>query len=313
LARNSSTLQAAAPASRLTLAAPHALAADAPRPPAATSSVGKARSHAGIVVRAAREAAGMKQEVLAMRLRCSKSHLSLMESGQRTISPQRAAEIERILGIADGRIVHAVQWQNTPSPMRQQLSGYQSLAQRLKQAARRGESLDDLLRSGSLRQFVEAATSNVDDPIALARRVPIINKVAAGYPAEFTDLDYPASVADEYLASPDVTDPHAFAARVVGDSMEPQYREGEIVVFCPDLPTPAGSDCFVRLKRDNQTTFKRIYFEEDGSVIRLQPLNNAYAPKLVRREDVDGMYAAAYVMRKVERNAETHKRRHAEK
>ena len=92
---------------------------------------------------------------------------------------------------------------------------------------------------------------------------------------------------------PDVTDPEAFAARVVGDSMEPDYREGEVVVFSPGLPTPSGSDCFVRLERDNETTFKRIYLENDGRTIRLQPLNGAYPPRSVDREDVSGLWAAA--------------------
>ena len=115
----------------------------------------------------------------------------------------------------------------------------------------------------------------------------------------FTDLDYPAAVADAYIACPDVTDPDAFAARVVGDSMEPAYREGEIVVFSPALDTPSGSDCFVRLVRDNETTFKRIYHEDDGRTIRLQPLNPQYPPRLVDREEVAGMYAAMYVMRRV--------------
>ena len=106
-------------------------------------------------------------------------------------------------------------------------------------------------------------------------------------------------MADEYVLCPDITDPDAFAARVVGDSMAPDYAEGEIVVFSPALPTSSGSDCFVRLLRDNETTFKRIYIEEDGRTIRLQPLNNKYPPQLVDREEIGGMYAAAFVMRQV--------------
>ena len=67
--------------------------------------------------------------------------------------------------------------------------------------------------------------------IPLALEVPLINKVAAGYPREFTDLAYPARVADEYVRCPDLDDPDAFAARVVGDSMQPNYAEGDIVIF----------------------------------------------------------------------------------
>src|SRR5206468_13123611 len=120
--------------------------------------------------------------------------------------------------------------------------------------------------------FRQTSASNASDPLPLklrgCRGIPLINKVAAGYPREFSDLDYPASIADEYVACPDVSDPDAFAARVVGNSMEPEYREGDVVVFAPMLDTPPGCDCFIRLERDSETTFKRVYFEDDGRTIR---------------------------------------------
>jgi len=37
--------------------------------------------------------------------------------------------------------------------------------------------------------------------------------VSAGYPKDFTDLNYPKGVADEYVACPDLNDAEAFAAR----------------------------------------------------------------------------------------------------
>lgn len=94
---------------------------------------------------------------------------------------------------------------------------------------------------------------------------------------------------------PDVTDPQAFAARVMGDSMEFSYHEGEIVVFSPKLPSPSDTDCFVCLERDNETTFKRIYLEDDQQTIRLQPLNSEYPPRSLDQKEITGMYAAAYV------------------
>ena len=112
----------------------------------------------------------------------------------------------------------------------------------------------------------------------VSARVPVINKVAAGYPTEFTDLGYPARVADEYVAVPGVHDADAFAARVCGESMLPEYREGDVVVFSPMLDAVHGSDCFVRFSDDagthdgggefgsgggqaGETTFKRVFFE----------------------------------------------------
>jgi len=267
----------------------------------------------GELIRSERERAGVTLAALAERLGMSKSLLSLIESGKRSINEPRVARVEEELGITDGRLVAAFRWEKTPQAIRAELASLarreqnsRTLAEKLKALARQQSSgeggrqvLDDLLRSGELRRWVDEHAANVESPLPLGQRIPVINKVAAGYPREFTDLDYPASIADEYIACPDVADPDAFAARVVGDSMAPDYREGEIVVFSPVLPTPAGSDCFVRLERDNETTFKRVFFEDDGRTIVLKPVNGQYKPRRVMREDVGGMYAAAYVMRKV--------------
>lgn len=265
----------------------------------------------GEMIRRERERAGVTQESLAVRLRISKSQLSLVESGKRSIDEARVARIEKILKVTDGRLLGALWWERTPPAVRAELEaltqrdqGSQALARKLREFARgRGRrgaaALDEVFKSGDLREWIDTHSGNVDGPLPAGRRIPVINRVAAGYPREFTDLDYPASIADEYIACPDVADPDAFAARVVGDSMAPDYREGEIVVFSPMLPTPHGSDCFVRLERDHETTFKRVYFEDGGKRIRLQPINPAYPPRVVAREDVGGLYAAAYVMRKV--------------
>ncbi|CAN5759514.1 hypothetical protein BH11PLA1_BH11PLA1_21550 [soil metagenome] len=169
-------------------------------------------------------------------------------------------------------------------------------------------------------------------PIALPVEVPVINSVAAGYPTEFTDLGYPARVADSYIRTPDLCDADAFAARVVGDSMLPEYREGDVVIFSPLRGVKSGMDCFVRLEPDQETTFKRVFFEDEGGAafeensgtvrgagaegaleiggaaaraqaakvwIRLQPLNPKYGARRVAREGVAGLYAAVSVMRRI--------------
>jgi SOS-response transcriptional repressor LexA len=84
--------------------------------------------------------------------------------------------------------------------------------------------------------------------------------------------------------------------------MEPLYREGDIVVFSPAKVVESGMDCFVRLEPDHETTFKRVYFEEDAEgreVIRIQPMNSAYGPMVVERERVAGLYAGVSVTRSI--------------
>ncbi len=139
-------------------------------------------------------------------------------------------------------------------------------------------------------------------------QVPVINGVRAGRAMEYTDLGYPPGVGDDYVSIPDLYDPDAFAARVVGDSMAPDYREGDLVVFSPLAPTADGCDCFVRFERDDESTFKRVYFEErDGGValIRLQPLNSRYPPRVVEREAVAMLCAAVSMVRRVGGDGQT--------
>ena len=128
--------------------------------------------------------------------------------------------------------------------------------------------------------------------------VPVINNVAAGYPHHFTDLDYPPGVADEYVRCPDVHDPQAFAAQVVGDSMEPDYREGDIVIFSPNLEFRSGDDCFVRFEEAGETTFKRVY-QDDQDTLRLQPLNRAYPAQTHAREAITGLWPALFKLQRV--------------
>jgi SOS-response transcriptional repressor LexA len=47
------------------------------------------------------------------------------------------------------------------------------------------------------------------------------------------------------------------------------------------------------MERDQKTAFKSVYLEDDGRTIRLQPLNDAYLPRSVDREDGSGLWVAA--------------------
>jgi len=64
--------------------------------------------------------------------------------------------------------------------------------------------------------------------------VPIIYKVAAGYPADFNDLDYPAGVADDYVSCTDVHDPNALRS-VLFCVRTQVVRIGLILSFPPVL------------------------------------------------------------------------------
>ena len=79
--------------------------------------------------------------------------------------------------------------------------------------------------------------------------------------------------------------------RVVGDSMEPRFREGDIVIFSPAAEVHNGDDCFVRFEMPHETTFKRAFFEPENKV-RLQPRNEKYSPITIDGDRINGLYRA---------------------
>ena len=67
--------------------------------------------------------------------------------------------------------------------------------------------------------------------------------------------------------------PNVFALRVEGDSMEPEFREGEIIVVNPHIAWEAGNYVIVK-NADGEATFKQI--KKKGKMWVLHPLNPKY-------------------------------------
>ena len=289
----------------------------------------------GTLVRRRRLELDLTLDELADRIGKVKSYVWGIENERRVPPDAVLRELAAALSMDESVLIRAARWDETPAMVKREMESLRSTHEsRRKLAARlieivRGSAvgsdgrvrgaLDETYRSGELSRLVdrispppESSTGGAGGageasrelaPASLALEVPLINSVAAGYPREFTDLGYPARVADQYVRCPDVRDPDAFAARVVGDSMEPAYQQGDIVVFSPLKAVKNGSDCFARLEPDHETTLKRVYFETDAEgneLVRLQPLNSAYPPRLVKREQVAALYAAVSVIKKVE-------------
>lgn len=261
----------------------------------------------GALLRRRRAALGWTLAEAAQRVGCHRSYLSNLEQGTRGAPSDAMVErLARGLDLDADAIRTAADWARAPESVRRGVASLRDATRATSELAAllRREGLDEAYRSGELGRVLDRMRTPATEELgsALPHEVPVINSVTAGYPHDFGDLGYPARVADEYVRCPDLHDPDAFAARVVGDSMEPNYVEGDIVVFSPIRDAASGTDCFVRLEPDHESTFKRIYFEtsEAGDeLIRIQPINNRYPPKIVPRERVAGLYRAVSLMRSV--------------
>lgn len=114
--------------------------------------------------------------------------------------------------------------------------------------------------------FIE--TSNVSGKLY---RIPVISWVVAGKWREVFDEFEPGD-ADVWIES-DVKGDNIFALRVAGDSMEPEFHEGEVVIVNPHLE--AMPNDFVVVKNpEGEATFKQL--KKYGESWVLHPLNPRY-------------------------------------
>lgn len=277
----------------------------------------------GPKLRRQRRRLGLTLDELAGRTGISKPYLSLIETGRVTNPPsdEKLRRLEQTLGFTAGELVGQAHLQRTPRDVRAMLHKLMEGSKARRHEGTKGENgsgdgtspsvslraavppendLDDAYLSGVLQDLVDKSAGNVE--AVTTNAVPVVNRVSAGYPKDFTDLSYPKGVADDYVGCPDVHDKDAFAARVHGDSMQPKYRQDDIVIFSPALSPRNGDDCFVRFE-DGHTTFKRVFFESDesgASVIRLQPRNEKYRAQSVPAEQITGLYKAVYRYQRVD-------------
>ncbi len=226
------------------------------------------------ILRSCRQKAGLKQSELAQKVGVTGPYISLLESGKR---PPPADEVtlrlERALDVAPKTLLRLAHIARTPEDIR------------------RVTDLERLYAEGRLTEQHEVQGSEVRSKGF--RQIPLINKVSAGYPSDFTDLDYPVGVADEYVVVPDLTDPNAFAIVVCGDSMSPRFQEGDILIISPAHPVRSGDFCFVRIDFHGEvrSTFKQVFFDDDKTV-RLTSLNSRYETVRYPREALSGIYRA---------------------
>lgn len=248
----------------------------------------------GQILREKRERMNLTLDDVSSRVGFSKPYLSTIETGKVKNPPsdELLTKLERVLEFERGLLLHIAHMERLPSDIRQRYESTESENQKWREFAK--NLVENKVSQNKVKSLLAKRKLNIKQTkpsIAAGRAVPVINKVAAGYPTDFDDLDYPVGIADDYIRCPDLHDPNAFAVRVVGDSMEPKFHAGDIVVFSPAAEVRNGDDCFIRFAMPHETTFKRVFFEADNKV-RLQPRNEKYSPSIVEGKRINGLYRA---------------------
>jgi len=78
-----------------------------------------------------------------------------------------------------------------------------------------------------------------------------------------------------------------FGLKIKGDSMFPEYLDGEIVIFLKADDCESGDDCAVIINGED-ATFKKVIKQQNGVV--LQPLNTtSYVPAFYSNDDIENL------------------------
>lgn len=111
-------------------------------------------------------------------------------------------------------------------------------------------------------------------------RIPVLGKIPAGVPIEMIEdvLDY-EDISEDMLKG----GKEYFALKINGDSMFPEYLNGDVIIVLKQNSCESGQDCVVAVNGDD-ATFKRVF--KTGNGITLQPLNNKYMPMFYSNDDV---------------------------
>jgi SOS-response transcriptional repressor LexA len=129
-------------------------------------------------------------------------------------------------------------------------------------------------------------TSNVTLANVGTRRIPLISYVQAG---NWTEASVAGNFDDWLLTDLDLS-PRAFALTIKGDSMMPDFREGDAVLIDPAVMPQPGD--FVAAKNgDHKATFKKYRprgLNENGEqIFELVPLNPDHEPMRSDREPIE--------------------------
>lgn len=119
--------------------------------------------------------------------------------------------------------------------------------------------------------------------------VPLISAVQAGNYKMHVDNFHPGDGGEERISTTVPVKRHTFALRVSGDSMEPDFKEGAILIVEPDLEAQPG-DFVIAKNGDEETTFKQLV--RDGGDWYLKPLNQRYPMKLLGKSSIVGVVRA---------------------
>ena len=148
----------------------------------------------------------------------------------------------------------------------------------------------------SVGRALEAVGADFDDfaallsgrPAGTGRAIPIVGMARTGtgrVHAEsfFDETGFPIG-ADETVRFPDLGEDRVYAIEIAGDSMEPLYRAGDIVIVQPGAQVRRGDRIVVRTHEGE--VLAKVLGRRNEKVVQLLSLNPAYPARELAPADI---------------------------
>ncbi|MFS8039038.1 helix-turn-helix transcriptional regulator [Xanthobacter sp. AM11] len=117
--------------------------------------------------------------------------------------------------------------------------------------------------------------------------IPQIGFAQAGSGGFFDDAGFPVGAGWDEIAFPEVDDAHAYALEIAGDSMQPVYRNGDIVVVSPAASVRRGDRVVVKTK-DGEVLAKELARKTTRHV-ELRSLNPLHEDRQIPLDQLEWM------------------------
>lgn len=144
----------------------------------------------------------------------------------------------------------------------------------------------------SVSRILVAAETGWDEFAALlagrpggsGRAMPIVGMARAGADGFFDDQGFPVS-AEETVRFPDLGEDRVYALEIAGDSMEPTYRAGDVVIVQPGASVRRGDRVVVRTRAGE--VMAKVLGRRNEQSVELISANPSYPPRQVPVAEVD--------------------------
>jgi phage repressor protein C with HTH and peptisase S24 domain len=136
--------------------------------------------------------------------------------------------------------------------------------------------------------FASLVTGNLRATSRPSRRIPLIGLAQAGSSGYFDDGGYPVGGGWDEISLPEVGDPNAYALEISGDSMEPVFRDGDVIVVSPSAPIRRGDRVVVRT-RGGEVMAKEL-LRQSAKRVELASLNPAHPNYAFDLEELTWMH-----------------------